>query len=287
MKEILVISGKGGAGKTSVAASFAVLAKRSVIVDCDVDAADMHLLLKSSLVSKKDFYSGLIPMVDNSCIGCGKCVDLCRFNAISVTDSIAVIDELKCEGCGVCGDNCPVAAINMEEALSGDLMVSKTDYGQMVHARLSAGGENSGKLVAEVRKQAKVIAEAEGVEYIISDGPPGIGCPVIASLSGVDQVLVVTEATISGFHDMKRVLKLCNHFKIAADICINKSDINLDITRQIEKYAEENNIKCIGQIPYDKIFYKAQLNGEPVSKYPSSNSAKIIAEIWEDLTSDR
>lgn len=283
MKEILVISGKGGAGKTSIAASFAAVADNAVIVDCDVDAADMHLLLKTELKENSDFYSGSMPVVTDKCIGCGKCQQLCRFDAIEIKNDIAIVNEHKCEGCGVCADNCPVSAIDMEDALTGQLMVSQTEYGQMVHAKLGAGGENSGKLVAEVRKKAAEIAKQTGADFIVSDGPPGIGCPVIASLGGVDKVLIVTEATISGFHDMQRVHKLCNHFKIECDICINKSDINEEVTSEIRKFAEENGLNCLAEIPYNKVFYKAQLETKPVVLYSESGVSDVVENMWKEL----
>ncbi|MFC1957801.1 ATP-binding protein, partial [Chloroflexota bacterium] len=227
MKEVVVLSGKGGTGKTSIVGSFAALAKNKVLVDCDVDAADLHLLLSPSIKEGNEFWSGEVAVIDEeNCTQCGLCQELCRFKAIADFK----VDPISCEGCGLCSHVCPAEAVIMKENLSGHWFVSDTRYGPLIHARLGIAQENSGKLVAQVRQQARQLAEKDGFDCIISDGPPGIGCPVISSLSGVDLALLVTEPTLSGMHDLERVLGVCHHFGIQPLICINKYDINEDNT---------------------------------------------------------
>ena len=234
MKEVVILSGKGGTGKTSIVGSFAALAQNKVLADCDVDAADLHLLLSPSIKQENEFWSGQVAFIDEEkCTQCGLCQDVCRFDAI---DDFK-IDPISCEGCGFCSHICPVEAITMKESLSGRWFISDTKYGPLVHARLGIAQENSGKLVALVRQHAKQIAERDGLDYIISDGPPGIGCPVISSLSGANLALLVTEPTLSGIHDLERVLGVCRHFDIPALVCVNKYDLNTDNTRQIEDYC--------------------------------------------------
>jgi len=211
MKEVVILSGKGGTGKTSIVGSFAAIAKNKVMADCDVDAADLHLLLAPSVKEEKEFRSGQVAVIDEEkCTQCGLCQDVCRFDAITDFE----VDPISCEGCGFCSHICPVEAISMKESLSGFWFTSNTKYGPLVHARLGIAQENSGKLVALVRQRAKEIAESDGLDYIISDGPPGIGCPVISSLSGANLALLVTEPTLSGIHDLERVLGVCHHFGI-------------------------------------------------------------------------
>jgi MinD superfamily P-loop ATPase len=236
MKEIVILSGKGGTGKTSIVASFAALAQSKVLADCDVDASDLHLLLSPSMKEESEFWSGQVAFIDKEkCTQCGLCQDLCRFEAI---DDFKV-DPISCEGCGFCSHVCPADAITMKESLSGRWFISETKYGPLVHARLGIAQENSGKLVALVRQHAKQIAERDGLDYIISDGPPGIGCPVISSLSGANLALLVTEPTLSGIHDLERVLSVCHHFGIPALVCVNKYNLNEDNTHQIE-YRKAN-----------------------------------------------
>lgn len=282
MKELVVISGKGGTGKTSITASLSALAQNKVIVDCDVDAADMHLLLKPEVEVKNDFYGGKSAEINQElCIKCEKCKEVCNFDA--VTDNF-VIDEIKCEGCGVCYHFCPNNAIKFEEKLSGEWYESNTRFGNLIHARLGVAEENSGKLVTKIRNHARFLAHNNKNDLIIVDGSPGIGCPVIASISGANLVLIVTEPTLSGIHDSKRVFELTKHFKIPACICINKFDINLDLTEQIEAFCRANNIELVGKIPYSKDFTDAMIKELTVIEHnPGGEVSKRITEIWNVL----
>lgn len=282
MREYLILSGKGGSGKTSIAASFAVLAKNCVIADCDVDAADMHLLLVPEQKKCEDFFSGWEPFFHNDkCVTCGRCADLCRYNAIEISGGKLKYDRLSCEGCGVCSDNCPSGSISVKKRFCGHIYESTTAHGTMVGARLEAGGENSGKLVSEVRKKAKYIANTTGAECIISDGPPGIGCPAISALSGVSKVLLVTEPTVSGYHDLERIYKLCNHFKVTANICVNKYDLNMNITDKVKEFATAKGASFVGCVPYDKSVTNAQMKARTVVEQNDSKAADSIKIIWE------
>ncbi len=287
MKELVIISGKGGTGKTSVTASFAVLAEKAVLADCDVDAADLHLVLKPDVRERHDFRSGHEAVIrEADCTGCGVCLDLCRFDAVRRHDTEAgsrcVIDPVACEGCGLCVRFCPDQAIDFPERLCGEWMVSDTRCGPMVHARLGVAAENSGKLVATVRQEARRIAEAQGRKLVIVDGPPGIGCPVIASLSGAAQVLVVTEPTVSGEHDLARVLKLAAHFGIPAAICVNKWDLNPEMTERIEKQARTLGATVAGRIRYDRAVTQAQIRERAVVE-TDAPCAEDIRALWERL----
>jgi MinD superfamily P-loop ATPase len=288
MKELLVISGKGGTGKTSITLSFAALAEKAIFADCDVDAADMALILKPEEQSREDFYSGSLAAIDSSrCMGCGKCYRLCRFDAIRAEDGEFSVDPLACEGCGVCYDHCPVKAITFEPRLCGDLYVSSTSRGTLVHARLGAGGENSGKLVSEVKQRAKALGEEQECPLMITDGPPGIGCSVIASLTGADAVLIVTEPTVSGMHDLERVYELCRHFRIPAYLCVNKADLNVENAKKIRAFGEEKGVQWLGEIPYDPSVTKAMIAGMPVVSLEGSPAGKAILTIWEMLKNER
>jgi MinD superfamily P-loop ATPase len=281
MREIVVLSGKGGTGKTSIVGSLAALAESKVLADCDVDAADLHLLLSPSVKQKEEFWSGQVARIDpDRCTRCGLCQELCRFNAIKDYK----VDAIACEGCGFCSHICPVDAINMLENLSGHLFVSDTKYGPLVHARLGIAQENSGKLVARVRQEAKQIAEEHGLEYIISDGPPGIGCPVISSLSGADLALLVTEPTFSGMHDLKRVLEVCRHFGVPSLICINKYDINEENTREIEGYGASQDIEVVSKIPFDNVVTEALVQGVPVVEYDDGTVSREIKKLWRKVS---
>ena len=278
MKEVVVLSGKGGTGKTSIAGSFTALARNKVLVDCDVDAADLHLLLKPTTQEKHEFWSGQVASIDEEkCTQCGLCQELCRFKAI--TDFR--VDRISCEGCGFCSQICPAQAITMKENMAGHWFISDTKYGSLVHARLGVAQENSGKLVALVRQKARELAEKEDAEYIISDGPPGIGCPVISSLSGASAALLVTEPTLSGIHDMERVLGVCRHFSVPALVCINKYDINEGNTRQIERFCEEQGIEIAGRIPFDNRVTEAMVHGLPIVEYARNGVSQQLEALWE------
>ncbi|MDD5039127.1 MAG: ATP-binding protein [Dehalococcoidales bacterium] len=280
MKEVIVLSGKGGTGKTSIVGSLAALAERKVLADCDVDAADLHLLLNPSVKQENEFWSGQLACIDSDkCIECGICQKLCRFNAIKDFK----IEEISCEGCGFCSHICPVEAITMKERLAGHLFVSETRYGALVHARLGIAQENSGKLVTQVRQQAKQIAEKQGLDYIISDGPPGIGCPVISSLSGISLALLVTEPTLSGMHDLERVIGVCRHFGVPATVCINKHDINDNNTQQIESYCSAQGITVTAKIPFDNVVTEALVHGVPVVEYSDGRVSQEMKTLWDSI----
>ena len=280
MKEVVVLSGKGGTGKTSIVGSLAALAERKVLADCDVGAADLHLLLNPSVKEETEFWSGQVAHIDlDRCTECGLCQDLCRFDAIED----CTVDPISCEGCGFCSHICPVAAVTMTNNLSGYWFISETRFGPLVHARLGIAQENSGKLVAVVRRQARQIAESEGKDLIISDGPPGIGCPVISSLSGASLALMVTEPTLSGIHDLERVLGVCRHFSVPALVCINKYDINEDNAGRIEDYCREQGIELAARIPFDNIVTEALVKGRPVVKYSDGPVSRQIKELWRNI----
>jgi MinD superfamily P-loop ATPase len=290
MKEIVVISGKGGTGKTSIVASFAALADKKVLADCDVDAADLHLVLNPRIERREDFSGGKkAKIIEDECIACDRCVEECRFEAIaypgpgSENGTVPVVDPIFCEGCGVCFRVCPVEAISFEPAVNGEWYVSSTNYGPMVHARLGMAEGNSGKLVTLIRQEAKDIAEREGLEYIIVDGSPGIGCPVIASITGSDLVVVVTEPTLSGQHDLLRVAELTAHFRIPTVVCVNKWDLNPDITEQIEREAEEHGVRAAGRVRYDTAITKAQIVKTSVVEYTGGAVSEDIKSLWRNV----
>ncbi|MBN1140500.1 MAG: 4Fe-4S binding protein [Deltaproteobacteria bacterium] len=326
-KELVVISGKGGTGKTSVTASLAVLAKNSVIADCDVDAADLHLVLSPQVRERHEFRSGHEAVIrERDCIGCGACLFHCRYDAVrekgaeaqttlSVTRSVCEdcdfcvrscpvkdneiirmmqegcvsipkrtfeIDPVACEGCGVCVRFCPVHAIDFPERLCGEWMISQTRCGPMVHAKLGVAAENSGKLVYTVRREAQRLAKEGGYPLILVDGPPGIGCPVIASLTGADLVLVVTEPTLSGEHDLERVLALTRHFNIPAAVCVNKWDLNPEITSRIEDKARSVGARIAGRIRYDRGVTLAQMEEKAVVEIETP-CVDDIQQVWQQL----
>ncbi len=285
MKQLVIISGKGGTGKTIISASFAALAQKKVMADCDVDAANLYLLLHPEIQEEHSFSGGKKAMVDlEKCTGCGNCHDVCRFSAISEReDSRITIDRISCEGCGVCFYVCPTEAIKMEKNISGKWFVSRTKYGPFVHARLGIGEENSGKLVTEVRKKAKEIAENNNSGLVIIDGPPGIGCPVIASLSGTDMALVVTEPTLSGIHDMERVIQTAHHFRTKTACCINKFDLNLRISDQIEDWCGKNFVPVVAKIPYHEMVTKSLVQGIPLIEFSENSVSDEIRKLWQRL----
>jgi len=286
MKEIVVISGKGGTGKTSLTASFACLEGSDVVVaDCDVDAADMHLLMQPDFEETADFYSGELAIINqDECIRCGECAEVCRFNAISIIEGEYIVDPLDCEGCGYCARVCTSKAISNEKLLAGEWFVSTIKTGSlMVHARLGIGADNSGKLVAKVKKEARNFAERNGNGLIIIDGPPGIGCPVISSISGADFVVLVTEPTISGLHDLKRAYELVKKFNIRAGCIINKSDLNISTTEKIEDFLEAEDILHISSLPYDKIFTESMTYGQTVIEYTNNDMTGMIKDSWDKI----
>ncbi len=286
MKEIVVISGKGGTGKTSITASLAYLGGSEVLVaDCDVDAADLHLLLNPDFAKEEDFYSGLVAKIDEQyCINCGKCADVCRFDAIPFRRNQYVVEPIDCEGCAYCAKVCPTSCIDMNEAYAGKWFSSTTRLNTpMVHARLGIGSDNSGKLVTKVKNEAKALAESMGKDYIIVDGSPGVGCPVVSSLSGANFVLLVTEPTISGIHDLKRVYDLVKSFKLKAGCIINKFDINEEGTEKILTFLNEENIEHIASIPYDENFTKAMTNAQTIVEYDSRELKEILTQSWKKI----
>lgn len=287
MKEIVVISGKGGTGKTSIVASFAALADKIVLADCDVDAADLHLVLNPKIETREDFSGGKkASIISEQCIACDRCIEECRFDAIAYPDSeeadVPRINPIFCEGCGVCVRICPVDALSFKPAVNGEWYISSTAHGPMVHARLGMAEGNSGKLVTLIRNKAKDIAERDRRDYIIVDGSPGIGCPVIASITGSDLVLVITEPTLSGRHDLLRVAELTSYFKIPTLVCVNKWDLNADITEQIEQEARKHGITVAGRVRYDTAITKAQIARTNVIEY-AGGSAEDITSLWKNV----
>ncbi len=288
MKEIVVISGKGGTGKTSLTASLASLNGKSVIADCDVDASDLHLVLSPVIERQEIFKSGHEAVIrKDDCLGCGTCEEKCRFHAVREIrrygrQSLFTIDPLSCEGCGVCVRFCPGEAIDFPERVCGQWMVSETRYGPMVHARLAMGAENSGKLVSTVKNEARRIAEERKLPRIIVDGPPGIACPVIASITGASLALVVVEPTLSGIHDMGRVLELTKHFNIPTLVIINKWELNPRLAGEVERDALSAGVSFAGKIGYDSSVTAAQIKGIPVVEYGGA-AARDIRKIWRNI----
>jgi MinD superfamily P-loop ATPase len=282
MKELIVISGKGGTGKTSLMAAFCSLAENKVLCDADVDAADLHLIMNPKVVRRTEFQSGNTARINSDlCTECGLCREMCRWDAISAAYEVNSID---CEGCGVCVHFCPEKAIDFPVNTCGEWFVSDTRLGPMVHARLGIAEENSGKLVTLVRQEARKLAESKKLDLILTDGPPGVGCPVIASIGGASAVLIVTEPTVSGKHDMERVAQLAAHFKVPAMICVNKFDLNLELTRDIENYADKKGITCLGRIPFDPVFTKAMIQVQTVFEYDGQSTVgEAIRGTWQRL----
>jgi MinD superfamily P-loop ATPase len=277
LKQIAVISGKGGTGKTVLTASLAALIKDKVTVDCDVDAADLHLLLHPEVKERHEFMGGKKAVIDPSlCQKCGRCAVHCRFKAI---DKDICIDPLKCEGCGLCAHVCPFGAITMKDNVCGEWFISDTNYGPFVHAKLGIGEDNSGKLVARIRMAAKELAEKNNAGAVIIDGPPGTGCPVMASLSGVDRALIVTEPTLSGLHDAERVMQVTRYFNIPAQIVINKWDLNPAMAERIDKHFKAEGIKTAGRIGFNPAIVKAMVKGQSIVEYGDRESVNEIVKI--------
>lgn len=283
LEQITVISGKGGTGKTTLTSSFAALAENAVIADCDVDAADMHLILQPDIYEVHDFYGLKVASINKElCSDCGKCGSFCRFDAIGMFNTV---DPYKCEGCAVCEFICPENAIVMEEKKAGEYYCSETRFGPLVHAKLGIGEEASGKLVSNVRQRASEIAERTFKDLIIIDGPPGTGCSVIAAITGTDLVLVVTEPTVSGIHDLERVIEVAQHFRIPVVVCINKYDLNPDISQAISDNCSKNGISVVGKIPYSKIPVNAMVEGMSVVEYSDNELSSNIRSLWSELIS--
>ena len=279
MKQITILSGKGGTGKTTITACFAALSENAFFADCDVDASNLHLLLSPTVKETMDFKGLNVAKINpEKCIECGKCVELCRFNAIEDFK----VDPIHCEGCKVCVVNCPVEAIEFNERVCGKAYISETKYGPMSHARLTPGMENSGKLVTLVRQNASKLAEKMVKSLVLVDGSPGIGCPVIASNANIDAAVVVVEPTLSGIHDLKRAVELLDHFEVPPFVIVNKFDINEENTVDIEKYCTEDNIVLLGRVPFDPTVTRAMVQGVPVVEFDSNAaSSKAIIKIWK------
>lgn len=286
MKQICVISGKGGTGKSSITASLALLCPtHSVIADCDVDAANMALFFEDKPIEETPFWAGTRAVIDlNQCTNCGECPEICRYNAIVSINNTYQVDTNKCEGCHACSVVCQADAIAFEKNHAGTMFVTPIDVGVVVHAELYPAQDNSGKLVSSVRAKANKIAKEKQINTIFIDGPPGIGCPVHASLTGVDAAIVVTEPSVSGIHDMERVVKLCKHFKIDAFVIINKYNLSESQCKTIEQSAKKNNVTILGKIPFDKAIPLAQNDGKTI--YHLSQHKKNLESIWDQMESN-
>jgi MinD superfamily P-loop ATPase len=279
VKELLVISGKGGTGKTTVLGSFAALAENAVLADCDVDAANLHLLLQPYVEQTDNFYGLPKPHVEvDDCISCGVCTSVCRYNAIRN----GIIDPFRCESCGVCVRSCRVGAIGSQKVVRGHWYTASTQYGPLVYARLHPGEENSGLLVAEVKKRARELAKQTNRSIILTDGPPGIGCPAISALSGADLVLLVAEPTISGCHDLQRVIDLIRSMRVPMMVCINKADLHSEMATTINRYCDEERIPMIGRVPFDAGVYTALTNRQP-AVCTFGPAAAAIRDIWKTV----
>ena len=284
IREIVIVSGKGGTGKTSLAAAFAALAKNGILCDADVDAADLHLLMQPEVKERTDFMGGSKAVINpDLCTGCGTCRTLCRFDAIS--DRYEV-DPIRCEGCGVCVDFCQEQAIEFPVQRCGEWYISATRFGPMVHARLGIAEENSGRLVSLVRKETRQLAEERGLELILTDGPPGIGCPVIAAIGGATALVIVVEPTVSGIHDMERVVDLAAHFKVPGMVIVNKFDLNVKMTETIEKLAVKRNIVVLGRVPFDPVFTRSMVQGQTLFEYGAETPTRqVVRDIWAKIIS--
>ena len=277
MRELVVVSGKGGTGKTSVTAAFAVLARGAVVADCDVDAADLHLILDPSVRRAEPFSGGKKARIDTAaCTRCGRCEEVCRFGAIAHE----TVDELSCEGCGACRLVCPSGAIELFEAVNGEWFVSESRAGSFVHARLGIAEENSGKLVTLVRTEARKIAEDEGAELVLIDGSPGIGCPVIASMTGASLALIVTEPTRSGLHDLERIAGVAVRLGTPATVCLNKWDLNESVAAEMERWCEDAGVPVAGRIPYDRAVTDAQVGSLSIVEHSSGPAAIAVRDLW-------
>lgn len=286
MKEIVVISGKGGTGKTSITSSFAALESvNMVLADCDVDAADMHLITKPEILDQEDFFSGKVAKIDSyNCVQCNQCINVCHFDAISITNNQYVVDPIACEGCSYCYKICPAQTISMKNRLAGEFYISKTRFNNiLVHAKLGIAADNSGKLVTKVREEAKDIADEERVDYLLIDASPGIGCPVVAALTGVDFVVLVTEPSYSGLHDLTRILELINKLKLKTACIINKADINIEIAGKVKEFLNNHSIPLLAELPYDKKFTEAISQGKTIVEYDNGIIREKIENAWKEI----
>jgi MinD superfamily P-loop ATPase len=284
LREIVIISGKGGTGKTCLTAAFAHLAVQPVICDLDVDAPDLHLLLQPQNITTQEFISGHTAVITSHCDSCGKCIDGCHFDAIRPQRPHPTVNPLKCEGCKLCVALCPIDAIDFPEKQCGRWHLADTRFGPMIHAQLFPGEENSGRLVTLLKNKARTLAQEQQIDLILADGPPGIGCPVISSLAGANLAVVVTEPTPSGIHDLKRVVDLCDHFRLSAGVVINKWDLNADLSRQIKAFCSERKISILGQLPHDPAIVEAMVRGQTITEYTSNGTVELIREIWTAIT---
>ena len=283
MKTLVVISGKGGTGKTSFCASFAQLAGEGVVLgDCDVAAANLALLISGEDVEREDFFAGSVATVDGElCIGCGECNIACRYEAIELSDDVARVNHLRCEGCRACSVVCPVDAIQFANKRAGTILRRETALGPMVHAALGIAQDNSGKLVARVREDAQTIAKERGIGLALFDGPPGIGCPVHAAVGGADLLIAVTEPTSSGSHDLERVLYLARHFDLRVGVVVNKYDLNIDVTEQIEQMAEQHEALLLGRVPFDEGVPRALAESKTPLSVPAVRMA--LVRCWDKI----
>jgi MinD superfamily P-loop ATPase len=283
INEIVVLSGKGGTGKTSLVGALAALVPDKVLCDADVDAADLHLLLSPQVLERHDFTAGHKAAIDpDQCLGCGECLNWCRFNAIS--DDF-VINSLLCEGCGVCFHLCPAQAVQFPDNHCGEWYISRTRFGSLVHARLGIAEENSGKLVTLVRREARRLAEEHHHPFILTDGPPGIGCPVISSLGNAQAVLLVAEPTVSGQHDLERVAALADHFRLPVLVLMNKADLHWEAAHEIEQFCAGRGYHFLGHLPFDPDFTRAQVEGKTIMEYNNKGLQALLIEVWEQLRS--
>jgi MinD superfamily P-loop ATPase len=281
MREIIIISGKGGTGKTSLTGAFAYLATNKIICDLDVDAPDLHLLLQPARERQEEFYSGYEARIDpEKCEQCGICFSMCQFGAIRQDGDGFVVDPRRCEGCKVCVAFCPAEAIRFPEKHCGQWYISSTRFGPLVHAQLVPGAENSGRLVMVLKQQARELAKARGADLVLCDGAPGIGCPVISSLSGAHLAVAVTEPTPSGRHDLERVADLCRHFQIPLAVIINKYDLNRDETARIEAFCREGNYPVPARLPHDPLITRAMVQGLVVTELPENDFSRELRQAW-------
>ncbi|MBN2480462.1 MAG: ATP-binding protein [Bacteroidales bacterium] len=285
--EIVVLSGKGGTGKTSITAAFAALTEKTVFTDCDVDAADLQLVLSPEVYKSESFTSGAKASIEREkCTGCGLCMELCRFDAISVKKEEFIIDEYACEGCGLCAEACPEKAIGIEKFENNRIFFANCRFGPVIYGKLGIAEENSGRLVSQIRQYAKETADTINAEYIITDGPPGIGCPAISSVTGSDLVIAVTEPTLSGWHDLNRLIEMTGRFRTPVYVIINKYDLNEDMSYTIENRLKSEGIQILGKIPYDESMIYALIEGKTICEFmPDGLLTREFEKMWNNLIS--